>query len=172
MEEKLKMRKKKATRGPAATVKKPVKSGEKTQDSDNLDDSAEIKVRVDSEFNNTLIMNALIELTKKKEGKKPTLREIAEETGLHINTIYRHGKTLKFEPKKDIMRSLTPEVVWSIFISAKKGSSRSQELWLRVMEGWVPQIKTAIHHRGLSFNENEDPKDARDHYIQKLRTDG
>ena len=63
--------------------------------------------------------------------------EISEHVNLSIKTLEKHVKDLKFEPTKELMRTLTPDVVMAIAESAKKGSSSSQKLWMQIMEGWT-----------------------------------
>lgn len=88
------------------------------------------------QINQALIQNAYIKLIKQLQ-RCPTVFEISKEVDLSINTLNKHIQELKFEPLKDLMRTLTPDVVMSIANSARKGSSASQKLWMQIMEGWT-----------------------------------
>ena len=86
--------------------------------------------------NQAIIQNAYIKLIKQLQ-RCPTMLEISEHVNLSIKTLEKHVKDLKFEPTKELMRTLTPDVVMAIAESAKKGSSSSQKLWMQIMEGWT-----------------------------------
>ncbi len=88
------------------------------------------------QLNQALIQDAYIKLIKELR-RCPTLLEISKEVNLSINTLKKHVDELKFEPLKDLMRTLTPDVVMAIANSARKGSSASQKLWMQIMEGWA-----------------------------------
>ncbi len=86
--------------------------------------------------NQAIIQDAYIKLIKQLQ-RCPTMLEISEHVNLSIKTLEKHVKDLKFEPTKELMRTLTPDVVMAIAESAKKGSSSSQKLWMQIMEGWT-----------------------------------
>ncbi len=92
------------------------------------------------QVNQALIQNAYIKLIEDLE-RCPTLYEISQEVNLSINTLKKHVDELKFEPLKDLMRTLTPDVVMAIANSARKGSSASQKLWMQIMEGWTERTE-------------------------------
>ncbi len=86
--------------------------------------------------NQALINNAYKDLISKLE-RCPTILEIAEKTGLNRNTISKHSKDIKLETYiNSSLRSLTPDVLVSIYNSARKGVPASQKLWVQLMEGW------------------------------------
>lgn len=95
--------------------------------------------------NQAIIQDAYIKLIKQLQ-RCPTMLEISEHVNLSIKTLEKHVKDLKFEPTKELMRTLTPDVVMAIAESAKKGSSSSQKLWMQIMEGWTE--KQEIEHSG------------------------
>jgi len=86
--------------------------------------------------NQALIQDAYIRLIKNLR-RCPTQLEVCSEVNLSMKAVENHVKELKFEPLKDLMRTLTPDVVMAIANSAMKGSSASQKLWMQIMEGWT-----------------------------------
>lgn len=72
---------------------------------------------------------------------------------MSINTLNKHVSKLKFEPLKDLMRTMTPDVVAAIAESAKKGSSASQKLWMQIMEGWTERNEITGKDGEKLFND-------------------
>lgn len=95
------------------------------------------------QYNQALIQDAYICLIKEKR-RCPTLLEVSKEVNLSMKALENHVKELKFEPLKNLMRTLTPDVVMAIANSARKGSSASQKLWMQVMEGWAEKTEIDI----------------------------
>lgn len=93
----------------------------------------EVGDRTDYEFNHTLITDAFAKILLRTK-RKPMLRELAEETGLHINTIDYHLKNLKFEPAN--FKAVTDKVVSALSFQAMKGEPRSVKLYLQFVEGF------------------------------------
>jgi len=85
--------------------------------------------------NHKKIRDAYLKLIEKNK-RCPTVAQIMSETKLSDTAIETHIKEMEFEPQNDLMRSLTPDVLLSIYESAKAGKSASQKLWLQVMEGF------------------------------------
>lgn len=90
-----------------------------------------------------------------EESRRPQAKEIAEELNLHINTVSKYLKEIKFEPAKDELRVLTPKVLEAIYKSAEAGNSGAQKLWLETMEG------QKVGGGGLD-NKNNDHRDSTD----------
>ena len=90
-------------------------------------------------INQAKIQEAYIELVTKFK-RAPTLAEVGREVNLSMTTLKKHVDQLSFDPPKDLMRTLTPDVIMSIYKSARAGSSASQKLWLQVMEGFSEKI--------------------------------
>jgi hypothetical protein len=96
--------------------------------------------------NKQAITDAILVLLKEhKNSNHITDREIAEKTGLHLNTVATHRKSLTFDAKKHPMRYLTDEVVTNIFFNTKRQVG-SQKLWMQLMEGWIEEER--IEHSG------------------------
>ena len=93
----------------------------------------EVGDRADYEFNHVLITDAFAKILLRTK-RKPTLRELAEETGLHINTIDYHLKNLKFDPAN--FKAVTDKVVSALSFQAMKGEPRSVKLYLQFVEGF------------------------------------
>lgn len=87
------------------------------------------------ESNQKLLQEAYIELLQTLK-RCPTTTEVSKKVNLSLKTIKLHVKELKFEPLENPLRSLTPDVIASIYLSAKNGSAQSQKLWMQIMEGW------------------------------------
>lgn len=124
-----------------AVGKKPAKTGKK-----------KAPRRQDWESNHVRIRDAFLRLLKKHKGRKPTYRELSEITGLAMSVVQGHIRDIKFKPKQSAMRVLTDDVILAIHDAAKKGRSRSQELWLAVMEGWIRKTKTT-HDGSIGFEK-------------------
>jgi len=113
------------------------------------------KQRIDWFNNQALIQSAYVNLIIKLK-RCPTVLEISEEVNLSITTINAHIAKMKFEPLQSPMRSLTPDVIASIYTAARKGQSASQKLWMQLMEGWsestnmniTGSIEERIHNMG------------------------
>jgi hypothetical protein len=107
--------------------------------------SAKKEGRTDWLRNQALVQTAYVDLLKELK-RCPTILEVANKVHLSIKAIDNHVKQLKFEPLGDSMRALTPDVVASIYNSARKGQPASQKLWMQIMEGW--REKTEVEHSG------------------------
>ena len=87
------------------------------------------------DLNHQIIRDSYVKLIKNFK-RKPTIKEVSEDSGISTTTIDKHIKELTFEPLKHPLRMLTEDVILSIANSAKKGSSASQKLWMQICEGW------------------------------------
>jgi len=125
------------------------------KDKKNIDENIKT-VRIDWARNQAVIQQAYIELIRSLK-RCPTVLEVSQKVNLSINAIDRHIKQMKFQPLQSPMRSLTPDVLASIYNSARKGQSASQKLWLQVMEGWsetqVLEFKNSITDLVRKANE-------------------
>lgn len=94
--------------------------------------------------NNALITRAYLALYQ-EHGHEPTLDELSEATGISVTSVHKHYADLKiadfFEDTKKEFGAFLPDVMLAIVNSAVKGNSRSQELYLRVVAEWNPDIK-------------------------------
>lgn len=114
--------------------------------------------KVDYIRNHETIRNAVLSYLQANKGvKSPTYSELQEMTGLSRQTLVTHFKEIKFEPLNNHLRSLTNEVILSIFLAARKGSVNAQKLWLQVMEGWS-EISNVNIQGDFNFNEPMIPK--------------
>jgi hypothetical protein len=83
---------------------------------------------------------------RKGQGKhltRPTLDQLADRTGLSVNTVHKHMQELVFKPDTHVLRVLTDQVLLNIFKATEKNYG-SQKLWLQVMENWVPVEQTNL----------------------------
>ena len=115
------------------------------------------------QLNHSIIRDSYVKLIQELK-RKPTIKEVSEDSRLSPTTIDKHIKTLKFDPLKHPLRVLTDDVIISIISSAKNGSSASQKLWMQLCEGWSE--RTIVEHEGQI-----DLTDVRNKLIEKL-TDG
>ena len=100
-------------------------------------DSNNDSKRLDYEFNNKIIGEALANYLFDNGGKKiPTVKELAHLTGLSTPTINRHIKDIQFLPQSTAYRALTPYVLQNLFKQTHK-SPTAVKLWLQVVEGWT-----------------------------------
>lgn len=129
-------------------TKKIVKSNQlnDNQQLNNIDNSVNINQkpdRVDWLKNQAIIQEAYIKLIQQSK-RCPTVLEISKETNLSVAAIKNHVKFMKFEPQQSPLRSLTPDVLISIYNSSRKGQSASQKLWVQLMEGWSENMNLNI----------------------------
>jgi len=91
--------------------------------------------RIDWLRNQAIIQETYVNLIQQLK-RCPTVLEVSKKTDLSISAIRNHVKEMKFEPQQSPLRSLTPDVIASIYNSCRKGSAQSQKLWMQIMEGW------------------------------------
>ena len=96
------------------------------------------------DHNHGRIRDEFLKILKAKNGRKPTVEELAAATSLHATTIRKHIKSLKFEPARHVGKFLTDDVLMSIFKSAIKGNAPSQKLWFELMEGFAQKQEIGI----------------------------
>ena len=94
------------------------------------------KVRIDFERNHRKITSAFKRLAK-EIGDIPTYDELAEATGLHKDTIYRHFKEYSFEERKQKFKALTDDVIVFLYKLSKK-SAHAADIYLKRVEGADP----------------------------------
>ncbi len=106
--------------------------------------------RPDWDVNHENIKEAFLRLLKENSGKRPSFRELSNETGLHVNTISKHVKGLTIE-MDGVYKLLTEDVVISIYKAAVKGNVSAMKLWFQVVNGWV-EPSEVIHSGELNTN--------------------
>ena len=99
--------------------------------------------------NHQLIHEAYLSLINELK-RCPTIEQVSKRVRLSERVIKLHIRELKFAPLESPLRVLTPDVLVSIYASARKGSAQSQKLWMQVMEGW--NEKKEIEHSGEISN--------------------
>ena len=93
---------------------------------------------------NTVIMNCYFDYIKEKE-KIPTLKQIAELTGYHINTVTTHLKEItldKLKEKHKIKIDAVLEKLGRTYLS--KGKTSDAKLFLQVIADWKESNETKI----------------------------
>lgn len=93
-----------------------------------------VVIRKDKELNAIFIRDAILEYIRENK-KPPSDVALAKKIGLHVNTIRKHMKEIKFESSESIYKVFTPDIIMSVINSSKKGSSASQKLYFQVVEG-------------------------------------
>jgi len=130
----------------------------KKKASKKVDENVPKEDRIDWLRNQAIIQNAYIELIQQLH-RCPTNLEVSEKVNLSIHTIKNHVKELKFEPLQSPLRSLTPDVIASIYNSARKGLPASQKLWMQIMEGWKESsnvnLSGSIEEKIRNMNQDE-----------------
>ena len=141
------------------TKKKKNSTSERT--SKKVDENVPKEDRIDWLRNQAIIQNAYIELIQHLH-RCPTNLEVSEKVNLSVHTIKNHVKELKFEPLQSPLRSLTPDVIASIYNSARKGLPASQKLWMQIMEGWSEgmnlNISGSLEERIRNMNKEDRQK--------------
>jgi len=120
----------------AKQVKKTAKKKTTSKSKGNQKVTSEERRNVTWENNQALLQKAYVDLIQRLK-RCPTRMEVAKEVNLSVKTVKLHIKEMKFEPLDNPMRVLTPDVLASIYSSARKGSAQSQKLWMQIMEGWT-----------------------------------
>jgi hypothetical protein len=145
--------------------------------------------RSDKERNRELVQETMVKYYA-DHGKFPTSKVLQEFTGLHFNTVCKHMKNIKFEPMKNPLRLMTPDVLAAIYrravgfeedathFSSYEGmvtetpyikkiapDVSAQKLWLQVMEGWKEKSEQDVKHSGsvgfaLNYVVPENPDEA------------
>ena len=128
--------------------------------------------RADKAANHKVIKEAFLKLLKDK-AKAPTIKELAEVTGLSYQAVKAHIKTLKFDTEDSPYRVLSAEVFEAIYkraigyeeddlhFSSYKGDVTAtpykkkiipevsaQKLWVQLVEGWSEKTSTDITSGG------------------------
>jgi len=120
--------------------------------------------------NARIINDAAIKFINDSKGASyPTYKELAELTGLHINTIQNHYKNLKFNPSESASKSFTPLVINNLYNLTRKSPSAAK-LWLQFMEGWVEKTDATVLNNNINTNLeiNEDNLDKYKSDIEEL----
>jgi len=99
--------------------------------------------RIDWARNQALIQQTYIDLIKELK-RCPTNYEVSQRVKISVTTIKKHVRQMKFEPQESPLRVLSPDVLISVYNSARKGTSASQKLWFQIMEGWVESAEVNL----------------------------
>lgn len=109
------------------------------------------KKRSDFILNKTKIMSALKELML-RTGRKPTMDEIAMESGVNKRTVKRHMQNYRDENYMKDFQVLTDEIIIALYQKAKEGRAAEVKLWLQLVEKW--KETQGIEHSGnVEFDE-------------------
>lgn len=101
----------------------------------------------DFQSNHKKIVAKYIELLKLHE-RAPTLQEVADETGFHINTVWRHVNDMDLSEHVEISgtKALTQDVLLGIAKAAKNGSASNAKLFMQIVHDWSE--KQQLEHSG------------------------
>ncbi|MBN1634123.1 MAG: hypothetical protein JW917_08160 [Ignavibacteria bacterium] len=103
------------------------------------------KRRTDYLLNKTKILEALKKLIQEK-GRKPTISEIAAESGVYKRTVERHLQNYRNEDYAREFRILTDEVLIALYKKAIEGKAPEVKLWMQLVEKW--RETQGIDHSG------------------------
>lgn len=106
------------------------------------------------EKNDIEIRNAKLKFLQ-ENGRMPSHKELTAMTSLSYQTIRKHQKEMDFTELTKEFKSLTKDVVVSIFKSSLKGNTASQKLWLQVVEGWAEKREVSVNDVSLADIINE-----------------
>ena len=99
-----------------------------------------------------IVSDAVYSFIKAKKGlASPTYQDLADMTGLSVNTIANYYKNIKFEPSKLPQRALTPIVVNNLLVQTSK-STQAVKLWFQLMEGWRENADTEQNDNEITIN--------------------
>lgn len=91
--------------------------------------------RIDHEHNQELISSAFFKLIKQSNGKLPTHKQLAEQTGLCSKTIDRHLKQPRFKEMAGKMRAMNDMMLVHFANKVlKSGDSKMWDLWWTLTE--------------------------------------
>ena len=112
---------------------------------ENLNEETSTGLRHDFENNHNLICEAFKRLAKDLN-KVPTYEEMAAATGLHRDTIYRHFRDYKYADRVEKFKSLTDDVLVSLYSMATKGKNhRAADLFMKHIEGRGDKLNIDIN---------------------------
>ena len=99
-------------------------------------------IRIDFERNHKKITTAFKKLAA-ATNEIPSYDELAAETGLNRNTIYRHFKEYTFEERKQKFKALTDDVIVSLYKLSKK-SAHAADIYLKRVEGISDKLNIEV----------------------------
>ena len=105
--------------------------------------------RKDWQENHALIFNAymkiLAEAADQKRAKRPSVSEVARESGFSRNTVLKHFRQIDFQACCDHAKVFLPQVITNLGVRAMKNRGDA-ELFLNLVTEWS---KSEIHiHKG------------------------
>ena len=100
-------------------------------------------VRIDFERNHKKITSAFKRLAK-ATNEIPSYDELAAETGLHRDTIYRHFKEYSFEERKQKFKALTDDVIVSLY-KMSKTNAHAADIYLKRVEGVGDKLQIDVN---------------------------
>lgn len=103
------------------------------------------------EATHATIRDVFLHVLERNKGRKPTLAELAHESGLSHKTIERHVKSLEFKPQLDSWRVMTGDVVAALWRKCMKGDSNAIKLWFQVVEGYTEHAARTEDTRGTDY---------------------
>ena len=102
------------------------------------------KKRTDFEYNHYLISESFHKLLVANK-RVPTLKAIAKDSGLHLNTVHTHLKQLSFEEVKPKFKLMTERILTTLGVNAmNKGKAPEVKLFMQLVEGFMD--KTESNH--------------------------
>ena len=117
-----------------------------------MEESPEIKRQTDWQDNHIKIGHSLIKLTAELK-KRPTIHEMAEDTGLSNNTVFSHLKELRnipFEDRINELKILSDKVVFRLYETAVlggPGSVAAAKLYFQIVENWKPGLSIELKEK-------------------------
>ena len=103
------------------------------------------------EGNHVYIRDAFLRLLERNKGRKPTLKELANETGLSSKTIDRHIHELNLVEQTSTWRVMTGDVIAALFRKCLKGDTNAIKYWLQVVEGYTEPAPRTEDARGTDY---------------------
>lgn len=114
------------------------------------------KKRRDVEFNREAVRRAFLNALKQTNGRRPTVKELSEASGLSSKTIISHLETIDIRGVADpSFKILSDDVILAVYRSAMKGNPTSAKLWFQLVHGWTE--KTETKHSGEIKTDDTKP---------------
>jgi len=98
----------------------------------------------------------------------PTQKQIAEATGLHKTTVFKHCQEISLQRSAGIFRPLSRRVLLGLFGSASKGDPKAAKLWFQIVDGYVEKREVSGE---IGLFDNRSDEERVDSFISRMTPD-
>ncbi len=121
-------------------------------------DNNDVKRRRDFEVNHIKIQESFMALMAKHK-RCPTYQEIADDTNLDHETVYRHMKSIDLTSAREKMLLFTDRVILSTTNQAMAGDVAAQRLYYQVVNDWSEKHRHEVGRAGefdpMKYSDDE-----------------